>query len=192
MIRDVTLAPANQWKKPFVSEVAEIINLLKEYGYDGATLARLTGLQEKKLSDWMSRYKREPENMSDIPYPCWCFLAALVGRPNIQNNGQPLEVDARKVMRAFKPTAFKSKSAFEMPTEKEFKRVIGDNTFTGITIDSLSDTFQWKPAQLAESLEKGTLPFLNWCLILMLCGFNVQKMLLNQHDGDISLDESAG
>ncbi|PSW21188.1 hypothetical protein C9I98_04345 [Photobacterium sanctipauli] len=188
MIREATFESSSRWSKPFVSEVAEIINLLKEYGYDGATLARLTGLQEKKISDWMSRYKREPEIVSNIPYPCWCFLAALAGRPNIQNSGQPIEVDARKVMRAFKPTAFKNCSAFEMPSEKEFKRVIGENTFTGITIDSLCDAFQWKPAQLAESLTKGTLPFLNWCLILMLCGFNVQKMLLNQHEGEISLN----
>lgn len=191
MIRETTLAPASLWAKPFVSEVAEIINLLKEYGYDSATLARLTGLQEKKLSDWVSRYKREPENISDIPYPCWCFLAALAGRPNIQNSGQPIDVDARKVMRAFKPTAFKNKSVFEMPSEKEFKRIIGDNTFTGITVESLCDTFQWKPTQLSESLEKRTLPFLNWCLILMLCGFNIQKMLLTQHEGEITLDEQA-
>ncbi|MGF1685704.1 hypothetical protein L4C36_03305 [Photobacterium japonica] len=187
MIREITLTPASQWAKPFVSEVAEIINLLKEYGYDSATLALLTGLQEKKISDWMSRYKREPENRSDIPYPCWCFLTALVGRPNIQNNGQPIDVDAKKVMRAFKPTAFKNQAMFEMPSEKEFKRVIGDNTFTGITIEGLSETFLWKPAQLATSLENGTLPFLNWCLILMLCGFNIQKMLLTQHEGDIVL-----
>lgn len=189
MIRESALLPASQWSKPLVSEVAEIINLLKDYGYDAATLARLTGMQEKKMSDWMSRYKREPENVSEIPYPCWCFLAALAGRPNIQNNGKPIEVDARKVMRAFKPTAFRNHTAFEMPTEKEFKRVIGDNTFTGITIDSLCDAFLWKPAQLATSLEKGTLPFLNWCLILMLCGFNIQKMLLNQHDGDILINQ---
>ncbi|MGF1682387.1 hypothetical protein [Photobacterium minamisatsumaniensis] len=187
MIRDITFTSANQWAKPFVSEVAEIINLLKEYDYDSATLARLTGMQEKKLSAWMSRYKREPENVSDIPYPCWCFLAALAGRPNIQNDGNPIEVDAKKVMRAFKPTAFKNNSAFEMPSEKEFKRIIGDNTFTGITVENLCDTFQWKPAQLSESLEKGTLPFLNWCLILMLCGFNIQRMLLNTHEGEITL-----
>ncbi|MDO6497074.1 hypothetical protein [Photobacterium sanguinicancri] len=188
MIRENTLVPASQWAKPFVSEVAEIINQLKEYGYDSATLAHLTGLQEKKLSDWMSRYKREPDNVSEIPYPCWCFLAALVGRPNIQNNGQPIDVDARKVMRAFKPTAFKNKNAFEMPTEKEFKRIIGDNTFTGITVESLCEAFQWKPAQLSMSLEESTLPFLNWCLILMLCGFNIQKMLLTEHDGEIMLN----
>ncbi|WP_087018492.1 hypothetical protein [Thaumasiovibrio subtropicus] len=187
MIRETTFAPAQHWSKPFVAEVAEIINLLKEHGYDAATIARLTGLPEKKLSEWTSRYKREPEIISTVPYPVWCFLAALVNRPNIHNQGKPLEVDARKVMRAFKPTAFKNNQQFEMPNAKEFKRIIGENAFTGMTIESLCETFQWKPAQLEQSLENGRLPFLNWCLVLMLCGFNIQKMLLNAHEGEITL-----
>ncbi len=187
MIRENTLLPVNQWAKPFVSEVAELINLLKDNGYDSALLASLTGIQEKKMVDWTARYKRDPDIVSTIPYPVWCFLAAIAGRPNIHTRSAPMDIDARKVMRAFKPTAFKPYSEFVMPEAKEFKRIISEKAFTGLTVEVLADAFQWKPEQCQRSLDNGKLPFVNWCLILMVCGFNVQKIVLNQHDGEIKL-----
>ncbi|WP_413111513.1 hypothetical protein [Thaumasiovibrio sp. DFM-14] len=187
MIRENTFSPAHRWSKPFVSEVAEIVNLLKDKGYEAKLLASLTGMQEKKLVDWTARYKRDPDTISTIPYPVWCFLAALIGRPNIQHIESLQPIDARKVMRAFKPTAFKPYCDFVMPEPKEFKRIISDNAFTGLTVENVAKGFLWKPEQFERSLNNAKLPYLNWCLILMVCGFNIQKMVLNQHDGEIGL-----
>lgn len=188
MIRENTLTTANNWTKPFVSEVAEVLNLLREYGYESATLVKLTGLSEGKLCDWTARYKKEPDEVSTIPYPCWCFLLALVGHPNIQNNGSPLSVDARKVMRAFKPNAFLPANKFVKPTSVQLRRIIGEETFTKVSVSDLATIFNWKPGQFQDNLDKGNLPFLNWCLILMYMGFNIQKMVLTGLDTELKLN----
>ncbi len=187
MIRENTLTTATHWEKPLVSEVAEVLNLLREYGYESATLVKLTGLSERKLCDWTARYKKEPHEVSTIPYPCWCFLAALVGHPNIQNNGEAYSVDARKFMRAFKPDAFLPANTFAKPTSKQLQRVIGEETFTKLSVADLADIFNWKPGQFQENLDKGNLPFLNWSLILMYMGFNIQKMILVGLDSELKL-----
>lgn len=188
MIRVNTFTEFNNWTKPFVSEVAEIVNLLKEYDYDTKKLAALTGLQEKNLCKWTENYKKEPYNTSTIPYPCWCFLSALVGKHNIQNNGKEISVDVRKVLSYFKPTAFVPNNKFVCPTTSQLSHLINNENYPLLTSVMISEKFNWSQSQFEESLEKGSLPFLNWCLIIMSVGLNVQKMILKDLPEDFALE----
>ncbi|PSW04345.1 hypothetical protein [Photobacterium lipolyticum] len=188
MIRENTFAPSNVWTKPFVSEVAEILNLLREYGYDSATLVKITAIPERKFRDWSARYKKEPFEISTIPYACWCFLAALVGRPNIQNHGRPLPADIRKILGTFNASAFRPANKFVTPSADQLREIVGDNAFTGLTISDLSASFDWNSTHFNDNLEKSNIPFLNWCLILMLLGLDIQKMILTDLDGELTIN----
>ncbi len=179
LIRENVFTSYENWTKPFVSEVAEIINLLKDHGYDANKLALVTGLQEKNVSSWTAKYKKEPFNVSTIPYPCWCFLAALVGRQNIAMSGEVIKVeDIRRVLRLFKPTAFGARNTFVCPTSEQFAKLIDSGLFEEMTAQNICELFNWNPSQFIESLQTGKLPFLNWCLIVMMLGINIQKMVL--------------
>lgn len=179
MIRENVFTSYENWTKPFVSEVAEIINLLKDHGYDAKKLALVTGLQEKNLSSWTAKYKKEPFNVSTIPYPCWCFLAALIGKQSIATNGKVIPVeDIRRVLRLFKPSAFGARNTFVCPTNEQFAKLIDSGLFEEMTAQNICELFSWNPSQFVESIQSGKLPFLNWCLIIMMLGINIQKMVL--------------
>ncbi|WP_283130640.1 hypothetical protein [Enterovibrio norvegicus] len=188
MIRDTTLAPFSRWTKPFVSEVAVIINLLKDNGYDAVQLAKVTGLQPKNVNAWTARYKNEPDNLSSIPYPCWCFLCALVGKPNIQSNGDVIEVNVRKVLSYFKPTAFRPNDKFLCPTQAQFSDLIDNDNYDSLTTEKLSTVFHWNASNFSHGVANGSLPFLNWSLIVMTMGIDIQKMILKDLEGDVSID----
>ncbi len=189
MIRDNTFTSFDKWSKPFVSEVAELVNLLKEYGYDTKRLAQVTGLEEKNVCKWTANYKKEPLEPSSIPYPCWCFLAALVGKTNIQTNGQAIHVDNIKtVLHLFKPTAFTPKNKFQCPTVDQFNKLIDSGLFEAMSVDNLTALFNWNLTSFREGLEKGNLPFLNWCLIIMMLNINIQKMVLKDLEEELTLE----
>ncbi|RXJ72754.1 hypothetical protein CS022_14055 [Veronia nyctiphanis] len=188
MIRANTLVPYKSWAKPLVSEVATIIYLLKDNGYDAAQLAKVTGLQQKNINVWTARYKNEPDNLSSIPYPCWCFLCALVGKPNIQSNGDVIDVNVKKVLYYFKPTAFRSNDKFICPSQEQFSNLIDNDNYESLTTEKLSTVFNWNASNFAHGVENGSLPFLNWSLILMTLGIDIQKMILKDLEGDVSID----
>ncbi len=189
MIREKTFTSFEQWTTPFVSEVAEIINLLKEYEYDYKKLAQATGLEEKNICKWTANYKKEPQEPSTIPYPCWCFLAALVGKNNIQTNGVAVEVDdIRTILHLFKPTAFVPKNKFVCPTPEQFAKLIDNENFKEFTTENISTLFNWNALSFKESLQNGSLPFLNWCLIIMMFNLNLQKMTLKELPEELTLD----
>ncbi|WP_028023338.1 hypothetical protein [Enterovibrio calviensis] len=188
MIRDTTLAPYSKWTKPFVSEVAEIINLLKDNGYDANQLMSVTGLQPKNVNSWTARYKNEPDNVSSIPYPCWCFLCALAGKPNIQSDGEAIQVNVRRVLSYFKPTAFRPSDVFVCPTSEQFSNLIDNENYETLTTEKLSDVFHWNAKNFAHGISQGSLPFLNWSLIVMTLGIDIQKMILKNLEGPVSID----
>ncbi|CAG22859.1 MULTISPECIES: hypothetical protein [Photobacterium] len=190
MIRENTFTPVNNWTKPFVSEVAEVLALLREYGYESAKLVKLTGISERRFCDWTAGYKKEPYEVSYIPYTCWCFLVALVGRPNINNRGDALSVDVRKVLSAFDRNAFLPASKFVSPSRLQLNRVVGEGVFTGLTFTDLAESFNWRLDHFEDNLEKNNIPFLNWCLILMYLGLDIQKMILTDLDEELIIGQS--
>ncbi|UJF17012.1 hypothetical protein L0B53_03480 [Vibrio sp. SS-MA-C1-2] len=187
MIRVSTLTPADVWSKPNVSEVAEVLALLKEYDYDLPTLVKLTGISDRRFSDWTAGYKKEPLERSNIPYTCWCFLVALVGRPNI--NGKPKNVNIPKVLSAFSRNAFLPANTYKSPSQKQLNRVVGDNAFTGLTYEELAQTFNWKQSHFDDSISKDNIPFLNFCLILMHLGLDIQKMILRDLQEELVISD---
>lgn len=189
MVREATLVPYSRWVKPLVSEVAEVINLLKDNGYDSNQLVKVTGIQQKNVNAWTARYKNEPDNVSSIPYPCWCFLCALAGKPNIQSDGDVIEVNVRRVLSYFKPTAFRANDKFECPTSEQFSNLIDNDNYEALTTEKLSEVFHWNANTFAQGIANGALPFLNWSLIVMSLGIDIQKMILKELDGPVSLDE---
>ncbi|HIF9272328.1 TPA: hypothetical protein ACX6QR_000294 [Photobacterium damselae] len=179
MIRESVFSSYDKWSKPLVSEVAEVVNLLKEHGYDSKKLALVTGLQEKNINSWTANYKKEPLDVSTIPYPCWCFLSALAGIPNISTNEKIIEVDdIRRVLRLFKPTAFGPRNIFVCPTPEQFSKLIDSGLYPEMTAENICQLHNWNPAKFIDSINTGKLPFLNWCLIIMMFGINLQKMIL--------------
>ncbi|MEC6831427.1 hypothetical protein VXS06_06545 [Photobacterium toruni] len=190
MIRENVFTPFATWSKPLVSEVAEAINLLKDNGYDAKQLTLATGLQEKNICNWTAKYKKEPLDVSSIPYPCWCFIAALIGRPNIATNGKVIEVEEiKRVLRLFKPSAFGSQNTFICPTSEQFAKLIDSGLFAEMTTENIAALFNWKPENVTDSLRAGKLPYLNWCLIIMMFGINIQKMALKDLDTEITINQ---
>ena len=192
LIRENVFTPFASWEKPLVSEVAEVINLLKNNGYDTKKLTLATGLKEKNISKWTAKYKKEPLEVSTIPYPCWCFISALVGQVNIATNGKVIEVEEiKQVLRLFKPSAFGTQDTFICPTSGHFAKLINSGLFEEMTTESLSELYNWSPGYFNESLRLGKMPYLNWCLILMMFGINIQKMALKNLETEVVLEQSA-
>ncbi len=187
MIRQSTFAPYTRWTPPLVSEVALVMSLLKKHGYDVKELARVTGLRPKNLNIWTARYKLEPDNISPIPYPCWCFLCALVGNPNIQSKGRRLNVDLEEMTSFFSPSAFKPNDAFHCPTPEQFSHLIDNENYPMLTTDFLSTFFHWHASKFTHGITHGALPFLNWSLILMAWGMDIQKMILTDLHAELNI-----
>lgn len=189
MIRQSTFAPYTRWTPPLVSEVALLMNLLKNHGYDAKELARVTGLRQKNVNLWTARYKNEPDNISLIPYPCWCFLCALVGKTNIQSKGRRLNVNLEEMQSFFSPSAFMPNDQFVCPTREQFSHLIDNENYEMLTTDFLSTSFHWHASKFTHGITHGALPFLNWSLIVMAWGMDIQKMILTELQGEISLAE---
>ncbi|PKF50057.1 hypothetical protein [Enterovibrio nigricans] len=187
MIRESTFAPVTQWTEPTVAEVAAVFALLKDHGYDANQLASVTGLQQKNVNLWTARYRNEPDNISSIPYPCWCFLSALVGRPNIQSGGEAIQVNVRRVLSYFKPTAFRPNDKYVSPTSEQFSHLIDNENYETLTTENLSQIFDWSSKHFTFGITQGSLSFLNWSLIVMNLGIDIQKMILKDLHGDLSV-----
>ena len=54
---------------------------------------------------------------------------------------------------------------------------VGKGSITGLTRTELANIFGWNSTYLGREFNKGNISFLNWVLLLLLCGISVEKLI---------------
>ena len=69
--------------------------------------------------------------------------------------------------------------SFTSPPKDILTLFVGKSSITGLQRTELAKLFGWNAAYLGREFNNGKISFLNWVLILLLCGVNIEKLIKN-------------
>jgi len=114
----------------------------------------------------INRFEKSP-----IPYGVWCVLIALSENKYIF--GRVLQHDKTKVPASY----IFSIENFVSPSKEILTGFVGKKSITGLHRTELAKLFGWSPAYLGREFNNGNISFLNWALLLLLCGVSVGQLI---------------
>jgi hypothetical protein len=167
-LTEESLTTFEKWSSPTFQDVTNVFNKLN---LSDEEIVLFLGLNIRTIRRWTSKKSNNRLEKSSIPYGIWCVLIALSENRLIFSN-----VQKRDITRIPKEYIC-SLVDFESPTKEILLSFVGKGSITGLHRKELANIFGWNPAYLGREFNKGNINFLNWVLLLLLCGVSIEKLI---------------
>lgn len=163
-----TLKPFKSWESPSFEEVSFVFNAA---GIEGSNIEKILGINQRTFRRWTSKKQIDRASKSSIPYGVWCLLIYLITDKSIFH--QEENKDVSKIPKKY----FCNSSEYISPPKEILIKFVGVKSITGLQRKELATVFGWNPVYLGRTFNAGCVSYLNWILLLLLCGVDIKKMI---------------
>lgn len=163
-----TLTTFEKWTKPTFQDVE---NIIENIDLSLEELNLKIGIDLRTLRRWISKKSDDRLEKSTIPYGVWCVLVALSEKKYIF--GDIEKSNLSKIPKKYICT-FEN---FESPPKEILISFVGKTSITGLTRIELCNLFGWNAAYLGREFNNGNIKYLNWLLLLVLVGVDINKLI---------------
>jgi hypothetical protein len=162
-----------KWAHPTLQDVVSVFEKLK---ISDKNFTLNFGLNERTYRRWTAKKVADRTEKSSISYGIWSVLIALSDQKVIF-----ADVEKRDLSQVPEKYICTLKD-FVSPPKEILTLFVGKKSITGLQRTELAKLFGWNSTYLGREFNNGNISFLNWVLLLMLCGVNIKQLI------DIKLD----
>jgi hypothetical protein len=163
-----TLTTFEKWEKPTFQDV---VNVFEKLSISDENFTLFFGINERTYRRWTSKKTVNRLEKSTMPYGFWCVLIALSENKYIF--GHVKKRDLSQVPDKY----ICSIESFVSPSKDILTLFVGKNSITGLQRTELAKLFGWNAGHLGREFNKGSISFLNWVLLMMFCGVNINQLI---------------
>jgi len=166
-ISSESLKPFATWEKPTLQDV---VNVMEKLNLSNDDFPKLLGINVRSIRRWTSKKTVNRLEKSAIPYGTWCILVALA-------YNKIIFADVKKCDLLIPDNYICNFEKFVSPPKEILTLFVGRKSFTGLQRTELASLFGWNATHLGSEFNNGNIKFLNWVLLLLLCGVNIKKLI---------------
>jgi hypothetical protein len=163
-----SLTRFEDWEKPTLDDV---LTVFEKLDLADEQFTNISGIDARTVRRWTLKRTEDRKQKSTIPYVVWCILIVL-------SENKFIFADIKKRDLSKVPNQYIcSFDEFVSPPKEVLTQFVGRQSITGLTRTELASIFGWHPTYLGKEFNRGKITFLNWVIILLFCGVNINILI---------------